>query len=198
MSLGGGWWGYVQWSLRQPIQLIAAAYTEQRPFEFRIHGAGYGPVRARKSANGSSFSRPPGLLRAVERISEELEKTPDDAKWLSLRARAEMLEWDADAAVSTLTRATDNNPDDPAILADLGMAHALRAETTGRSVDYGYAIEYLSRALKLTPDDREALFNRAIVYERMFLNGEALKDWERYLKLEPSGEWAEEARRHQV
>ncbi|MEZ5352256.1 MAG: CHAT domain-containing tetratricopeptide repeat protein [Bryobacteraceae bacterium] len=198
LCLGGGWWGYTQWSAGQPEQLIAAAYGEQRPFEFRIPGGAHGPVRVERGAGRSSFSRPRGLLRAVERIGAELKKTPDDSKWLRLRARAEMLEWDADAAVSTLARATDNNPDDPAVLADLGLAHALRAEAADRSVDYGYAIEYLSRALKARPDYKEALFNRAIVYERMFVYDEALKDWERYLTLDPSGPWADEAQRHKA
>jgi len=41
-----------------------------------------------------------------------------------------------------------------------------------------------------------ALFNRALVYERMKKPGDASADWERYLELDPDGEWAAEARQN--
>ena len=49
------------------------------------------------------------------------------------------------------------------VLADLGMAYALRAEAQDRAVDYGSAIEYLGRSLKAQPDSPEALLPRASV-----------------------------------
>jgi tetratricopeptide (TPR) repeat protein len=114
-------------------------------------------------------------------------------KWLELRARAEMLGRDPDTAISTLQRALERKPDAPGLTADLGMAYALRAEVSNRNIDYGYAIEYLGRSLKARPDDSVAIFNRAIVYERMLLYEDAIRDWRRYLELDPSGPWREEA-----
>src|SRR5205085_6828165 len=56
-----------------------------------------------------------------------------------------------------------------------------------------------SRALQLQPDNRIALFNRAITAERLFLYKQGLEDWERYLGLDTSGEWSDEAReRHRA
>src|SRR5262249_34410872 len=55
-------------------------------------------------------------------------------------------------------------------------------------------IDTLWRYLRAKPDSPVALFNRAVVYERMFLFDDAVKDWEHYLKLDPSGGWAQEAR----
>src|SRR5207249_4201253 len=52
----------------------------------------------------------------------------------------------------------------------------------------------LWRHLRARPDSPVALFNRAVVYERMFLYEDARKDWEHYLKLDPAGGWAQEAR----
>src|SRR5438552_17832190 len=52
----------------------------------------------------------------------------------------------------------------------------------------------LWRFLRARPESPVALFNRAVVYERMFLYDDAVKDWEHYLQLDPSGGWAEEAR----
>jgi tetratricopeptide (TPR) repeat protein len=194
VALGGGWWGYEHWVLSDPARLIAQAYTRQRPFDLRIAGAGHGPVRIERGA-GSAFHRPPSLLEAEARIARELEKDRDSAKWLELRARAEMLGWDAETAIATLQHALDQKPDDPALLADLGMAYALRAETADRNVDYGYAIEYLSRSLKAKPNSPEATFNRAVVYERLYVYEEAIREWRHYLDLDKAGPWRDEAQR---
>jgi tetratricopeptide (TPR) repeat protein len=50
-------------------------------------------------------------------------------------------------------------------------------------------------AQKFKPNCPEAIFNRAVVCQRMFLYEEALEEWQRYLELYPHGDWAEEAKR---
>jgi CHAT domain-containing protein len=191
----GSWAVYLQWFAARPARLLAQAYTEQRPFEYRIPGAEHAPVRVEKRGAASPFQKPAALLKAVEQIARKLDKDPDNADWLGFRARAELLSWDAESAIATLTRALDLRPNDPELMADLGMAYALRAETGNRAVDYGYAIEYLSRSLQAKPDLREARFNRAVVYERMLLVDQAIEQWRQYLKLYATNGWAEEARR---
>src|SRR5262249_34687010 len=99
-----------------------------------------------------------------------------------------------DNAVTTMRRAADAQPADISLLADLGCAYALRADGERRAIDYGAALDTLWRFLVARPDSPLALFNRAVVYERLFLFDDAVKDWERYLKLDPAGGWAEEAR----
>src|SRR5439155_540409 len=116
--------------------------TQHRPFEFRIPGAEQAPVRVERSGAGSTFGRPSALLQAEARIAGALAKNPDNTEWLALRARAEMLAKDAETAIATLTRALDQKPDDPDLLAAVGMAYALRAEAANRAIDYGQAIEY--------------------------------------------------------
>ena len=75
------------------------------------------------------------------------------------------------------------------------MAYALRAEASNRDVDYGYAIEYLGRSLKAKPNSPEVIFNRAVVYERMYLYEDAIREWRHYLELDTSGSWRVEAQR---
>ena len=122
------------------------------------------------------------LLDAESRISGQMAKNPDDAGWLRLRARAEMLDRNYDDAVSTLNRAADAQPDDKSLLADLGMAYALRAEGDSRDVDYGYAIEYVSRSLKAKPNSPAAVFNRAVVYENKGRIADAVADYKMSLQ----------------
>jgi tetratricopeptide (TPR) repeat protein len=192
LAAGGGWLAWTQWVADDPARLIAKAYAQQRPFEYRIPGAAHAPVRQERRAV-AAFQRPATLSEAEGTIATELEKHPDDVKWLELRARAEMLDRDPAAAISSLQRALERKPDDPALTADLGMAYALRAEVSNRDINYGFAIEYLGRSLKSKPDDAVALFNRAVVYEQMLLYDDAIRDWHRYLELDPSGPWRAEA-----
>jgi CHAT domain-containing protein len=112
-----------------------------------------------------------------------------------LRGRAELLGWDPDTSIATLQHAQEQKPDDAGLLADLGAAYALRAESQNRAVDYGYAIEYLSRSLKARPDSPEAVFNRAVVYERMYLYEDGVREWRRCLEVERTPAWREEAGR---
>lgn len=195
VAAGAGWLAWDQWIATNPARLIAESYAQQRPFEFRIPEAGHAEVRLERGANGSSFRRPPALLEAEAKVARELAKDPDNVKWLSLRARAEMLSWDPATAIATLQRALDRKPDDPDLTADLGMAYALRAEADQRDVDYAYAIDSLGRSLKARPNSPVTVFNRAIVYERMHLNDEAAQEWRRYLEIDPAGAWHDDAQR---
>jgi tetratricopeptide (TPR) repeat protein len=86
-------------------------------------------------------------------------------------------------------------PSTPSVLIDLASAYFQSAEANQhRASDYATAIELLDQALKSTPDDPVALFNRAIVFERMGLGDRAIEDWQHYLKVDPDSGWASEAR----
>jgi hypothetical protein len=195
VATGASWVAWQQWGASDPARLIAEAYSQQRPFDFRIPEAGYSDLRVERGANGSSFQRPPALLEAEAKVARELAKEPDSVKWLSLRARAEMLTWDPGTAILTLQRALDRKPGDPDLTADLGMAYALRADADKRDLDYAYAIDYLGSSLRARPNSPVTVFNRAIVYEHLHLNDEAAQDWRHYLELDPAGAWHEDAQR---
>jgi CHAT domain-containing protein/cytochrome c-type biogenesis protein CcmH/NrfG len=176
-------------------QLIASAYTEQRPFELRIAGAAYGPVRQERSGERSAFAAPADLLRAQYLIKERLAAHPDDEAILAASGRVELLEGHYDESIRTFGRLLDVHPDSPALLKDLAIAYFQRAEAGDRAMDYGQTIELLSRALAKNPDDLVALFNRAIALEKMYVYNEAIRDWEHYLRVDPSSDWAGEVRK---
>jgi cytochrome c-type biogenesis protein CcmH/NrfG len=194
LATGGGYLAWFQWfATDDPAALIAKAYTQQRPFKYRIPGAAHSDVHEERSVR-SAFQGPAGLSTAADTIRGELQKKPDDVKWLELRARAEMLDRDPVSAISSLRRALERKPDDPDLMADLGMAYALKAETSSnRDIDYGFAIDYLRQSLKAKPDDPIALFNSAVVNEQLFLYDAAIRDWQHYLDLDKAGPWRKEA-----
>ncbi len=184
-------------ALRPPSaeQLLAQAYTEHRTLEVRIPGAKYAPMQAERGAQRSDFDKPQSLLKAEDLIGENLRKNPNDPAWLQARARAELLDGNYESAIKALQRALESQPDSASLLTDLGSAYYLRAESADRPIDYGNAIESFGKALAKSPDDPIALFNRALACERMFLYTQAVDDWEHYLRVDPQGEWAEEARK---
>lgn len=175
-------------------ELLSRAYTEQRTLEVRIPNAGYAPLRVKREAAQSNLMKPPALLEAEAIIARKLNERPSDPLWLGAKGRAELLDWNYDSAILTLKKAGEARPDTLAIKIDLASAYFERAEATGRPVDYGPAIELLGQVLEVAPQDRTALFNRAVLYEKMFMYNEALRDWESYLKADPAGEWTNEAK----
>jgi CHAT domain-containing protein len=176
-------------------QLLAQAYSEHRTFEMRIPGAQYAPMQTERGTGQSDFEKPHSLLKAKDLIGEALSKSPNDPKWLQARARAELLDGNYESAIKSLQRALETQPDSPSLLADLGSAYFVRGESANQPIDYGNAIESFGKALAKSPDDPVALFNRALACEHMFLYAQSVEDWEHYLRVDPQGAWADEARR---
>jgi CHAT domain-containing protein len=193
--IGVGSWLLIQ--RNQPAtarQLLVRAYTEKRTFEPRIAGAEYAPLRISRGSGASFTSRSPSLLQAEALIASQLEIHPSNPSWLQAQAQAELLEGKYDAAVDALHHALELEPNSPALLTDAATAYFQRALDGGHQDDLSTAFEYLTRVLNLHPDDPVALFNRALVSEHQFLNHRALEDWQHYLRVDSSSQWAEEAR----
>ena len=193
---GGSWLTIQQHQPAAAERLLARAYSERRTLELRIAGADYAPLRVSRGPDASFTSRPPALLKAEALIAAELVSHPADPAWLQAQAQADVLEGKYDAAVEALRRALELEPNSPALLIDLATAYSQRAQQEGSTQDFGRAYESLSRALNSRPDDPVALFNLAMVAERQFLFHQALADWEHYLRVDPSSQWADEARSH--
>jgi CHAT domain-containing protein len=174
-------------------QLLAQAYSEHRTLEMRITGAQYAPMRVERGTGGSSVDRSQALLKAEALIGENLRKTPNDPGWLQAKAQADLLDGNYDSAIESLQRALETQPDDTGLQTDLASAHFLQGLSENRPAHYALAIDLLGRVLQKQPENKIALFNRAIVLERMLLFAQAVADWERYLRLDPSGAWSKEA-----
>lgn len=60
----------------------------------------------------------------------------------------------------------------------------------------GASIGLFEKALNSDPAFADAHFNMGLAFEEMGWPERAKRQWERYLELEPCGEWAEEAKAH--
>src|SRR5262249_42737850 len=111
------------------------------------------------------------------------------------KARADLLKWSYDAAIAALERARKIQPASPSLLTDLASAYFERAEAEHRGGQYAAALALLDKALDAQPNDPVALFNRAILHDRMRLYDRSIADWQRYLRVDPAGSWTSEAKK---
>jgi CHAT domain-containing protein len=174
-------------------QQIATAYSENRTMEVRIAGASYSPWRQERDASEAKPKVRLSLNDAIPTINRQLSKTPDDPGWLQARARVDLLGHDFDEAIQLLERALEIEPNSSQLLVDIASGYFERAERAHRAIDYDNAIDYLGQALSYAPDDAVALYNHAIVCERLFLYAQAVQDWKHYLEVDPQGAWREDA-----
>lgn len=187
-------WALLPGTDRRVATLIDEAYTERRNFEPRISGAEFGPLRIRRTQQTSHMDSPSSLLEAEKEITSNLAKHPSDPFWLQNRARAELLEGNYNGAVDNLRQALAAKADSPSLLIDLATAYSQRADATGNTEDLGTAVDLLGQALKASPRDPVALFNRAVISRKALLFSQAIEDWKTYLELDPTSKWADEAR----
>jgi CHAT domain-containing protein len=180
----------------QVEDLIAKAYTEQRPFELRLANANHSPLRVERGRERSRFERPAALLQAEAIIGQKLKTQPTAPFWLQARARSELLEGNYETAIISLEQAIGPNDNIPSLHVDLGSAYYLRGLAEDRPSDYNKSVQQYSEALFKRPNDRVAIFNRALADEKLFLYDQAILDWQDFLRMEPTGGWAEEARQH--
>ncbi|HEV7426514.1 MAG TPA: CHAT domain-containing protein [Thermoanaerobaculia bacterium] len=83
---------------------------------------------------------------------------------------------------------------DPNVWSDLAAARYAAAAQLGRASLYPRALAAADTALRINAALPEALFNRALILERLGLTDEAARAWRRYLEVDPSSPWADEAR----
>jgi len=172
-----------------PEQMLAKAYEANRTWPVRFPGASYTP---QVSSARSEAPRNTMLIEAEAAISRGLDREPRSLRWNLLESRTEFLRHRYDAAVASLQALTEKGG--APVLTDLGTVYLVRGMAEDSPGDEEKAVESLSAALRLNPNDRVALFNRAVALEALFLWDRATEDWDNYLRLDSQGGWAAEAR----
>jgi len=98
------------------------------------------------------------------------------------------------AAVQELQEAARLEPKNAAVQADLGAALLQRAELQQDPVAILAAYAATDSALALDPRNVEAMFNRALILEKLYLPDLARAQWKAYLATDRDSRWAAEAR----
>jgi tetratricopeptide (TPR) repeat protein len=192
--VGGAWWVRYSQSPERVVASLAQDYSSQRPFEFRLSGADYGPIRVNRGNRAATRSA--RFLESQAEIARRLEANPGSPAWLRARARADLLEGQYGPAIDDLRHAQETAAADTEVLGDLAVAYLERADSEQHVPDIAVAIDLLSEALRRDPNNRTYRFNRALALERLPAPHEAADAWREFLRLETSGGWAEEAQEH--
>jgi len=190
--------GLVSWwrIANNPERMLAEAYTHSRIFDLRMPGAGFADVTPQMHLRGGSTGREPAkLLEARARIEHQLEAAPEDAHWLQLEARADILEEKFDPAIEILDRLVAAGPVTSSLLLDDASAYFQRGTATGSENDRATALDNLRRADELAPGDPVVLFNEAVAMEDRGQVMNAVETWNRYLRFERDPRWLAEGRR---
>lgn len=170
------------------------AYTVANTVPLRFPGVGYASVTVERSVRTSRLRGPAEVLDAEARVKRGVDAHPDDPQWLQLEGRLELLEGNEDAAIAELERARALRAGDPYILSDLGAAYYQKAGKTDDPQFDAQAFESFSKGLKLKANDPVLLFNLARGAQRIMAPHAEQNAWVAYLRADPGGGWAQEAR----
>lgn len=178
-------------------RLIALAPRSARIVEPRIAGGfGWAPWRGTERAGDPAADA--AHLKLAGAAGELMERADADKTPAAQHAAGVALllaERPLDA-LPRLRDAVERAPNDAQAWSDLAAANYDAAASTARASLYPEALAAADRALRIDGDFAEALFNRALVLERMGAKDAARVAWERYLRVDTSSSWANEAREH--
>jgi tetratricopeptide (TPR) repeat protein len=193
LAVGIGW--YVQQdSVGKVNRQIAAAFTDSRRIDLRLPGAEYSELQTDRGASAINNRPLAEAKAAIERLRPTMKDSPE---FLDAEGRSELVSNDVQGAYDKLKRARAKTPNSTNISTNLAIAECLIADN-GQPERYQVAYELLSQVLEGDNRNAVALFNRAVVSERLREYQSAVEDWTRLLEVEPKGGWADEARRRKV
>lgn len=173
-------------------RLAALSPRDARIIEPRLSGgfdwaAYHGPDR------GDSETRVLKLNGEAAEVIEHADKdrSPDAQHAAGV---AYVLVNDPMRAIERLQAAAEAAPRDANVWNDLAAARYAAAERLGRASLYPEALTATDRALAADARNAEALFNRALILEKLGLTAQAREAWQRFLAVDSSSPWAVEAR----
>jgi CHAT domain-containing protein len=181
---------------RSPIARLAALTPKSaRILEPRLSGGfAWSPYHGSERASGNAVTDPE-RMKLAGAAGELLDRAQHDpsADAQHDAGVAMVLTKNPVEGIARLETAAKEAPS-AQTWSDLAAARYAAASDLGRAALYPQALAATDAALKLDPNLPEAIFNRALVLERMGLADEARAAWNRYLAADPSSKWADEVR----
>jgi len=187
--------------LDKGLSLLNQAYREQRPLAARVTGLVYAPFPNTRGAGDKDAKVDYRAREYSELLFRREASERPTASALYALGKYYLTQKQFSSAIDQFEAALKSDPDNARLHSDLGAAlfekgktDRLNDQSGAAEVTLARSLDHLSRALELDGSLLDALFNRALLYQRLNLREEAKKDWEVYLKKDASSAWAEEAR----
>lgn len=175
------------------MQRLVAAAGAERYVEGRVTGGfQFGPMRPLTRGPQDTSRTNLQLAAAAAELREAAERDPSAAN-LNAWGVAQLLMREYDGAVKTLQDARQKDSS-AATNANLAAALLSRGIATTSAADLASALEAADAAVGKDPRLPEALYDRALVLERLGRTTEGAAAWEAYLKTDANGPWADNAR----
>jgi tetratricopeptide (TPR) repeat protein len=185
---------------RDPLapMIEASSHLKARPTEARLAGFSFVALNRMRGPKESDIDIP--SLRLDQEIGDVLERRGDNVKMLHAKGIAHLLaastateaneiRSERSNALALLQAAADRAPDNAAYQTDLAAALLTAGDKNSRDL----AIAHLKKALTIDPRNPEALFNQALALRDSNPKA-AIPAFQRYLAVDPSSPWADEAK----
>lgn len=180
------WLVYQRWA-PEPEKLLARAYMANRPSEVRIPEAAQpAPIQSRTRSSRSVFDRPAAWLEVMKEIGEQVDRHPQDPRWIRVKALALLFDLRLDPAEEELKNAQKLDP-----TRHFDMEFGLLAYERQQ---YPEAAQRFAKVLALQPGNQAARFNHALSLKNLGDRAGARRELEALLSASPDIAWAEEAR----
>jgi tetratricopeptide (TPR) repeat protein len=182
-------WVYPLLILHKASLAVGAEYRKGRPMKYRPAGVPYG--RYKQELGGAG----------IVLISAPIIEVPNPERAPLLASNADLLRGDTSHAKSTLERALGKERPLP-FLNNLAVAYAMEAEDLrpvseqdkeAQKKVYQKALDITGEILRTSPSDPAALFNKALILERLGNTKDAITALEQLRQVEQDAEWREEA-----
>lgn len=103
-----------------------------------------------------------------------------------------------DRTEAQLDAARRSTPEDPRLLNDIAVVYMALAERDQTVLPLLRALDVVERGLHIDSLFAPALFNRALVMERLSLVASSRRAWRHYITIAPHDDWSDEARQHEA
>lgn len=166
-------------TLQSPAEVVQLLLEQSRPFESRMAGQPHLPIVRTRGAEDPKVSYPLLAGELTRRLATAHEM-----------GRFYLLQKDFDRALPYLEMAQQEVGAGPSVHNDLGVAYL----EAGNPSQLQKAGAEFRTALQMDSSFVAAVFNLALFYERTNATAQAEAQWKRYLELDSTSAWADEAR----
>jgi hypothetical protein len=191
--------------VKEAQKAVATAFVDRRTTLSRLPQVGYAPYNPFPVVLGAEDGRgvdevPPSLHDASGAANKNLHAGNADPRWLQIQGRA--LLWEAtpsslEKAEKDFEKARADGLATPSLEIDLAASYFerdSRAERPNLQRTLNLLSEVLSKPSLSKDDQASALFNLAIAYEKTQAWDLAVETWEKYLQVDSTSGWTNEAR----